>query len=56
MLNYALHATTQNRDRDPADAPGSVDFAAFDAGPTEAAERPGAGDTGVATDGGRDGD
>jgi len=56
MLNYALHATTQNRDRDPADAPESVDFAAFDAGPTEAAERPGAGDTGVATDGGRDGD
>jgi len=43
-LNYALHATTQNRDRDPADAAGAnapgedesaggVDFSAFDAGP-----------------------
>ncbi|MGB9965047.1 anaerobic glycerol-3-phosphate dehydrogenase subunit GlpA [Halobacterium hubeiense] len=34
MLNYALHATTQNRDRDPADGE-AVDFAAFDAGPPE---------------------
>ncbi|QLH83630.1 anaerobic glycerol-3-phosphate dehydrogenase subunit GlpA [Halosimplex pelagicum] len=59
MLNYALHATTQNRDRDPADADGSVDFAAFDDGPTEAVDHGDAdraGDTGVATDGGRDGD
>ncbi|QPV62865.1 anaerobic glycerol-3-phosphate dehydrogenase subunit A [Halosimplex litoreum] len=59
MLNYALHATTQNRDRDPADAPGSVDFAAFDAGPADAVDHGDtdrAGDTGVATDGGRDGD
>ncbi|MFB6120534.1 MAG: anaerobic glycerol-3-phosphate dehydrogenase subunit GlpA [Halobacteriaceae archaeon] len=31
MLNYALHATTQNRDHDPADE-GAVDFDAFDAG------------------------
>ncbi|WP_433623792.1 anaerobic glycerol-3-phosphate dehydrogenase subunit GlpA [Halomicrococcus sp. NG-SE-24] len=30
-LNYALHATTMNRDRDPANG-GGVDFAAFDAG------------------------
>jgi glycerol-3-phosphate dehydrogenase len=56
MLNYALHATTQNRDRDPADADEPVDFAAFDDGPTEATERTDASDTGVATDGGRDGD
>ena len=52
MLNYALHATTQNRDHDPADG-GSVDFTAFDGGP-------GRGDrseAGVATDGGTaDGD
>jgi len=58
MLNYALHATTQNRDRDPADADADVDFGAFDSGPANAAdtgvEGPG---TGVATDGGdRDGD
>ncbi|ACV48624.1 MULTISPECIES: anaerobic glycerol-3-phosphate dehydrogenase subunit GlpA [Halomicrobium] len=31
MINYALHATTQNRDHDPATQP--VDFAAFDSGP-----------------------
>ncbi|WP_132058345.1 anaerobic glycerol-3-phosphate dehydrogenase subunit GlpA [Halorussus amylolyticus] len=29
-LNYALHATTMNRDRDPGDA--TVDFGAFDSG------------------------
>jgi glycerol-3-phosphate dehydrogenase len=46
MLNYALHATTMNRDDDPA-AEGSVDWDAFDTGPP-ARER--------ATDGGRDGD
>ncbi len=44
MLNYALHATTQNRDNDPADGD-SVDFTAFDGGP-EAAR----------TDGGNRGD
>jgi len=32
MINYALHATTQNRDQDPA-THGSIDFAAFDSGP-----------------------
>ncbi|WP_229114246.1 anaerobic glycerol-3-phosphate dehydrogenase subunit GlpA [Halapricum desulfuricans] len=32
MLNYALHATTQNRDNDPADG-NPIDFAAFDSGP-----------------------
>jgi glycerol-3-phosphate dehydrogenase len=31
-LNYALHATTMNRDRDPADADDGIDFDAFDAG------------------------
>jgi len=55
MLNYALHATTQNRDRDPADAAESVDFAAFDHGPSEAVDPSHASDTDVATDGGRDG-
>ncbi|WP_324758216.1 anaerobic glycerol-3-phosphate dehydrogenase subunit GlpA [Haloarcula montana] len=49
MLNYALHATTQNRDNDPADGD-AIDFAAFDTG----SGRPG-GATGadVAADGGR---
>ncbi|WP_336036617.1 anaerobic glycerol-3-phosphate dehydrogenase subunit GlpA [Halobacterium yunchengense] len=50
MLNYALQATTQNRDRDPADRPGTVDFDAFDDGPPRPAstdaDRP-------AADGGR---
>jgi len=53
MLNYALHATTQNRDRDPADADtdeASVDFGAFDAGPDPETAR----ETGVVTDGGDD--
>ena len=59
MLNYALHAATQNRDNDPADVDGTdVDYAAFDSGPPSgvdsSVEGPG---TGVATDGGdRDGD
>ncbi|MFB6168484.1 MAG: anaerobic glycerol-3-phosphate dehydrogenase subunit GlpA [Haloferacaceae archaeon] len=52
MLNYALHATTQNRDNDPADGE-PVAFGAFDGG---ASETGGAADAGVATDGGRDGD
>ncbi|WP_128226495.1 anaerobic glycerol-3-phosphate dehydrogenase subunit GlpA [Halobacteriaceae archaeon SHR40] len=33
MLNYALHATTMNRDHSPAERDESIDFAAFDAGP-----------------------
>ncbi|MDS0475751.1 anaerobic glycerol-3-phosphate dehydrogenase subunit GlpA [Natrinema sp. 1APR25-10V2] len=37
MLNYALHATTMNRDRDPASEPSEIEFAAFDGG--GAAER-----------------
>jgi glycerol-3-phosphate dehydrogenase len=53
MLNYALHATTQNRDSDPADG-GPVEFAAFDTGDTVSGE---SGSQGVAADGGcRDGD
>ncbi|WP_229111410.1 anaerobic glycerol-3-phosphate dehydrogenase subunit GlpA [Halapricum desulfuricans] len=52
MLNYALHATTQNRDNDPADGE-PIDFAAFDAG-ADASGEPGGAD--VAADGGeRDG-
>ena len=51
MLNYALQAATQNRDNDPAD--GDIDFSAFDGGErTDHAQDA----TGVATDGGRDGD
>jgi glycerol-3-phosphate dehydrogenase len=53
MLNYALHATTQNRDRDPADGE-PVEFAAFDTGPEPTGTT---GETGVVPDGGqRDGD
>jgi glycerol-3-phosphate dehydrogenase len=33
MLTYALHATTMNRDADPAARDESVDFSAFDSGP-----------------------
>ncbi|MCU4799453.1 anaerobic glycerol-3-phosphate dehydrogenase subunit GlpA [Halobacteria archaeon HArc-gm2] len=33
MLNYALQATTQNRDSDPANRDGSIAFDAFDGGP-----------------------
>ena len=53
MLNYALHATTQNRDNDPADGD-PVEFAAFDSGdPTMG----GSDGHDVAADGGcRDGD
>ena len=54
MLNYALHATTQNRDHDPA-ADSSVDFTAFDSG--EMQSDSGETAVGVATDGGtQDGD
>ena len=56
MLNYALHATTQNRDHDPADSEEPVDFAAFDQGRGSEAEAGPDADRGVVTDGGRDGD
>jgi glycerol-3-phosphate dehydrogenase len=53
MLNYALHATTQNRDNDPAEG-APVDFTTFDGGPEPADD---ASHAGVATDGGTgDGD
>jgi glycerol-3-phosphate dehydrogenase len=52
MLNYALHATTQNRDSDPADGE-PVDFGAFDDGSAESGTGTAAG---VATDGGNRGD
>jgi glycerol-3-phosphate dehydrogenase len=52
MLNYALHATTQNRDHDPANGE-PVDFGAFDAGPQNAGSTA---QSGVATDGGRRGE
>ncbi|WP_436924464.1 anaerobic glycerol-3-phosphate dehydrogenase subunit GlpA [Halosimplex amylolyticum] len=56
MLNYALHATTQNRDRDPADREEPVDFGAFDDGRGAVEGVDAAPDSGVATDGGPDGD
>jgi glycerol-3-phosphate dehydrogenase len=53
MLNYALHATTQNRDNDPADGD-PVEFAAFDSGDPTVGRSDG---HDVAADGGcRDGD
>ncbi|WP_101297399.1 anaerobic glycerol-3-phosphate dehydrogenase subunit GlpA [Halegenticoccus soli] len=52
MLKYALHATTMNRDGDPAARDEAVDFGAFDAGPAaEAGSADASGDR-AATDGG----
>lgn len=34
MLNHALHATTMNRDRDPAASGEEIEYGRFDAGPT----------------------
>ncbi|MWV64383.1 anaerobic glycerol-3-phosphate dehydrogenase subunit A [Halorubrum sp. JWXQ-INN 858] len=57
MLNHLLHATTMNRDGDPAGLDGDVAFDAFDAGPgTDAASGTGSPDGTAATDGGVDGD
>jgi glycerol-3-phosphate dehydrogenase len=53
MLNYAIQATTQNRDNDPADG-AEIDFSAFDGGTTVPQDS--GTESGVATDGGRDGD
>ncbi|MFC4543263.1 anaerobic glycerol-3-phosphate dehydrogenase subunit GlpA [Halosolutus amylolyticus] len=39
MLNYALHATTMNRDKDPASADGSIEYDAFDGGRQRAEPR-----------------
>jgi glycerol-3-phosphate dehydrogenase len=51
-LNYALHATTQNRDQDPADGD-PVDFSAFDSGRGQTGGSVDSAD--VAADGGTDG-
>ena len=59
MLNHALHATTMNRDRDPARlADGAVDYGAFDAGrdPLDAVDSGRDSDSATVTDGGSDGD
>jgi glycerol-3-phosphate dehydrogenase len=60
MLNHMLHATTMNRDGDPATTDANVDFGAFDAGTGPAGADGSEVDdaaTGVtATDGGLDGD
>jgi glycerol-3-phosphate dehydrogenase len=59
MLKHMLHATTMNRDGDPAASDSAVDFAAFDAGETApAAARGTTGDDPdrAATDGGRGGE
>ncbi|WP_281193388.1 anaerobic glycerol-3-phosphate dehydrogenase subunit GlpA [Halorubrum sp. F4] len=63
MLNHLLHATTMNRDGDPATTNADVDFGAFDAGIDSGSEGSGTGDSGsddshagvTATDGGLDG-
>ncbi|MFC5136363.1 MULTISPECIES: anaerobic glycerol-3-phosphate dehydrogenase subunit GlpA [Haloferacaceae] len=60
MLNHLLHATTMNRDGDPATTDADVDFGAFDAGVDPDAEGSGTGGSGsddspagvTATDGG----
>jgi glycerol-3-phosphate dehydrogenase len=49
MLNYALHATTMNRDNDPASRTEGVDYGAFDSGVTAAPRT----DGGERTDGSR---
>ncbi|MEF8937780.1 MAG: (2Fe-2S)-binding protein, partial [Halovenus sp.] len=54
MLNYAMHAATQNRDNDPADGT-PIDFSAFDNGQAVTTGDD-AGATDVATDGGQHGD
>ncbi|WP_205628366.1 (2Fe-2S)-binding protein, partial [Haloprofundus marisrubri] len=54
MLNYALHATTMNRDGDPAAMDEAVDFAAFDGGAGVGASEGESGRSGAtAADGGR---
>lgn len=56
MLNHALHATTMNRDHDPAKDQHTVDYTQFDAGPTDTqTDTDDTRDT-AATDGGTRGD
>ncbi|MFA1611880.1 anaerobic glycerol-3-phosphate dehydrogenase subunit GlpA [Halobellus rubicundus] len=59
MLNYALHAATQNRDRDPADRGGSggeaeIDYGAFDAGGSDDARAGGTDGESAVADGGNE--
>jgi glycerol-3-phosphate dehydrogenase len=57
MLNHLLHATTMNRDGDPARLDRDVDFGAFDAGPSEAGDATARSSRGTAAaDGGVDAD
>jgi glycerol-3-phosphate dehydrogenase len=60
MLNHALHATTMNRDRDPAGTDDPVEFAAFDGGvddiATGGSESGHDGSSQAVTDGGERGD
>jgi len=57
MITYTMHALTMNRDGDPADGGRSLDFGAFDSGPsnTPATDdgQPADGTADVATDGGK---
>jgi len=52
MLNHALHATTMNRDRDPARTDADVDWGAFDAGGAAEDGSTAADDDRAAADGG----
>ncbi|WP_224449822.1 anaerobic glycerol-3-phosphate dehydrogenase subunit GlpA [Haloprofundus salilacus] len=56
MLNYALHATTMNRDGDPAATDEAVDFAAFDGGVVGVEESESGRSSATAADGGTVGD
>jgi glycerol-3-phosphate dehydrogenase len=55
MLKHLLHATTMNRDGDPAPTGASVDFGAFDGGPDAASGALDASGGGAETDGGNRG-
>ncbi|WP_158853521.1 anaerobic glycerol-3-phosphate dehydrogenase subunit GlpA [Halorhabdus sp. CUG00001] len=54
MITYAMHATTMNRDHDPASEDQALDFGAFDTGPGVPGDADDAGPGEVATDGGGD--
>ena len=55
MLNYALHATTMNRDRAPTTREKTIDYAAFDAGPADLGGGESSHPGRAATDGGQGG-
>ncbi|RLM57514.1 anaerobic glycerol-3-phosphate dehydrogenase subunit A [Halobellus sp. Atlit-31R] len=54
MLKHLLHATTMNRDADPAKADDPVDFGAFDAGPERGTQPAGGQSSDAVADGGVD--